>query len=127
MTNEVTQLLVEKRVGVSASPDRAFKHFTEAVGQWWPLGSHSVSAGALGIAARSCGFDRRQGGEIYEITAHGERETWGTITVWDPPHRLSFTWHPGLPVAEATLVEVRFEDRADGGCELSWAPPESVK
>lgn len=118
MANDKTQLLVEKRVHVSATPDTTFKYFTQAVGQWWPLESHSVSAGALNAAARSCAFEPRQGGELFEITADGGREVWGTVTVWQPPHRLSFTWHPGLPSAEATLVDIRFEGAADGGCEL---------
>ena len=39
---------------------------------------------------------------------------WGTVTQWEPPHRVAFTWHPGTPEAEATLVEVTFTQGGPG-------------
>ena len=33
---------------------------------------------------------------------------WGTVTGWEPPVGVSFTWHPGQPASSAGDIEVRF-------------------
>jgi len=38
----------------------------------------------------------------------GTTSVWGTVTGWDPPVSVSFTWHPGQPRSWAGDVEVRF-------------------
>ena len=98
---------VRKSVTVNAPVEHAFAVFTERMGEWWPL-SHSVHE----ELAERAGLEPRLGGEIYELWRDG-REPWGTITAWEPPHRLVYTWHPGHDVAEATEVEVRFTPRDD--------------
>jgi hypothetical protein len=44
---------------------------------------------------------------IYEISASGERLSWGKVVVFEPPSLLVMDWHLGRPVS--TTVEVRFE------------------
>jgi hypothetical protein len=39
---------------------------------------------------------------------------WGTVTIWEPPSGVWFTWHPGTPEDEATEVEVTFTAAATG-------------
>ncbi|MGH8959258.1 MAG: SRPBCC domain-containing protein [Acidimicrobiia bacterium] len=108
-TTEKQQLEpVRKTVTVNTSIEHAFTVFTERVGEWWPVKSHSVhEEGAI-----SAGMETREGGAIFEVWQEG-REVWGEITTWDPPHRLVFTWHPGLELAETTEVEVRFASRGN--------------
>ena len=97
-----------KSVVVAAGVDRAFALFTARMGDWWPLLTHSVGQ----ENATAVVMEGREGGEIIESLADGSTTSWGTITSWEPPRRVAFTWHPGAPVDEATQVEVTFAPRA---------------
>ena len=101
---------IVKRVEVRCSPDRAFEIFTASIGEWWPLATYSV----FEADAASVTMDPRSGGSIMETSKTGESTPWGTITTWEPGRRLAFTWYPGLPLDEATNVEVRFAPSAQG-------------
>ena len=39
---------VRHEIHVAASPADTFRAFTERVGEWWPLATHSLSVGACG-------------------------------------------------------------------------------
>jgi uncharacterized protein YndB with AHSA1/START domain len=95
---------VRKSVTVPAAPQRAFELFTAHMHEWWPLATHSV-----GIEdAVSVTFGHGIGAAITETMADGTMCRWGTVTGWEPPHRVAFTWHPGTSQTEATSVEVTF-------------------
>ena len=102
---------VLKSVVVETSVDHAFRVFTERIGEWWPVKTHSVHE----ELADTAGLEPKLGGSLFELWRDG-RESWGEVTVWEPPHRLVFTWHPGHGLEEATEVEVRFA--AQGGSTL---------
>lgn len=108
MTTGTTEL--RKTARVNLDPAAAFRLFTEGIGEWWPLDSHSVGRGQ----ATSVECEPRVGGRIIETMAGGGQAVWGTILVWEPGARLRFTWHPGTPESEATEVEVRFDASAEG-------------
>jgi len=93
-----------KVVTVKAVPDRAFRRFTSEMAAWWPLASHSVG----GADSASVEMESRAGGRIVERIRGGRECVWGTITAWDPPRRVAFTWHPGDEPARAQDVEVQF-------------------
>jgi len=95
---------VRKSVTVPAAPQRAFELFTAYFHEWWPLATHSVGIGD----AVSVAFGQEAGAAITETLADGTTCRWGTVTRWEPPHRVAFSWHPGTPPAEATSVEVTF-------------------
>src|ERR671919_612815 len=99
---------LRKRVVVDAPLEHAFRVFTERTGEWWPVKNHSVHE----ELAEDAILEARLGGSFYGVWRDG-REEWGTITVWEPPHRLVFTWHPGLRQEETTEVEVRFAAAGD--------------
>jgi uncharacterized protein YndB with AHSA1/START domain len=102
---------LRKSVTVPAPPQRAFEIFTAHFGEWWPLDTHSVGLEqATGVS-----FGGGGGAAITETLADGSTSVWGTITAWEPPHRVAFTWHAGTPEAEATQVEVRFTQDGQGG------------
>jgi uncharacterized protein YndB with AHSA1/START domain len=108
---------VRKSVTVPADPVRAFEIFTAHIQDWWPLDTHSVGLGqAVGLA-----FGEGAGATITETLADGSTTAWGTITGWDPPHRVAFTWHPGQPEAEATSVEVTFAQNGAGSTVVRLA------
>lgn len=101
---------VRKSVTVPANPERAFELFTAHIHEWWPLQTHSVGLEhAVGVA-----FGKGVGGAITEALADGTTSVWGTVTVWEPPYRVAFTWHAGTPEAEATRVEVTFTKDGPG-------------
>jgi uncharacterized protein YndB with AHSA1/START domain len=56
----------------------------------------------------------RPGGRIYEEWRDGTTRLWGTVTKWEPPHKLVFSWHVGREAREATEVELSFTND-DGG------------
>lgn len=87
----------------------AFRLFIEDT-SWWPLESHSVG----GDRAVRVTFGRGVGEQIVEHMQGGETSVWGTITGWEPPTGIAFTWHPGTPVDEATEVALRFRTVATG-------------
>jgi uncharacterized protein YndB with AHSA1/START domain len=108
--NLTTAEPVRKAVTVPAAAPRAFELFTAHIHEWWPLATHSVGAEqAAGVT-----FGAGPGGEITETLADGSTSVWGTVTDWEPPHRVAFSWHAGTPAAEATRVEVTFTEEAPG-------------
>jgi uncharacterized protein YndB with AHSA1/START domain len=101
---------VRKSVTVPTVPQRAFELFTDHIYEWWPLVSHSVGGEhAVGIV-----FGGGAGGAIVETLADGTTSVWGTVTDWEPPNRVAFTWHAGSPQAQATRVEVTFTQDGPG-------------
>ncbi|HEY7450461.1 MAG TPA: SRPBCC family protein [Vicinamibacterales bacterium] len=95
---------IVKVVTVRATPEQAFRRFTQEIGVWWPLKSHSVGEDQ----AETVVMEGRVGGRIVERIRDGREVVWGTITAWEPPRRVAFTWHPGQAPATAQDVDVRF-------------------
>jgi uncharacterized protein YndB with AHSA1/START domain len=81
---------VRKSVEVGVAPERAWAVFTEEMGTWWPLATHSISAEGE-TTPDGIVVEGRVGGTIYE-TIGEDRRTWGTVVEWDPPTRLSVEW-----------------------------------
>ena len=99
-----------KKVTVPATPDRAFEIFTAEMSAWWPLVTHSVGQ----ETARRIEFGAGIGGQIVEYGDDGVLGVWGTVSEWDPPGLVSFSWHPGDDESDATTVTVTFTTVADG-------------
>jgi uncharacterized protein YndB with AHSA1/START domain len=97
-------------VRVRPAPREAFRIFTEEINTWWPLASHSV----CGDRARRCVFEGRIGGSVHEIADEGTVQLWGTVTTWEPPERVVFSWHPGRAASTAQEVELRFVPDGSG-------------
>ena len=91
---------VRRQVLVDAGPAAAFEIFTARLGRWWPL--------AAGFGVYLDGTVAFAGGRIIERSADGRQAVWGTVTRWDPPAAVAFTWHPGRDAAQASQVEVTF-------------------
>ena len=98
---------VLRAVHVKRTPDEAFRVFTDEIGQWWPLATHSPSEKPVDVTFID--------GRIVETDADGGTSDWGEVTAWEPPHRLAFTWHVGMtPEQTPTQVEVSFRADDDG-------------
>jgi uncharacterized protein YndB with AHSA1/START domain len=99
-----------KTVVVPVGVERAFEAFTAETSAWWPLFSHSVGE----AAASEVRMEGAVGGRIVEYGADGELATWGTVSDWDPPTSIGFSWHPGGDPDEAGQVTVTFTATGDG-------------
>jgi uncharacterized protein YndB with AHSA1/START domain/uncharacterized protein YciI len=99
---------IRREILVDADPAVAFDVFTGAIGQWWPLDEKSVHGKGATVA-----FDE---GRLIEHSADGEAAVWGTVTRWEPPEAVAFTWHPGRSAERASHVTVTFA--AAGGQTL---------
>ena len=95
---------VRKTITVDWNVERAFRRFTEELGDWWPLATHAVAPGK----AERCVMEGRAGGRLYEIHRDGSTAEWGRILEWEPPGRVVFSWYPGRDPETGQRVEVRF-------------------
>ena len=101
---------VQHSIEVAFPQAAVFRIFTESIDSWWPLATHSVG----GDRVTGCFFEGAEGGRIYETTDDGSVHLWGTVTVWEPPHRFVMSWHPGRDSNTAQELELRFSPREQG-------------
>ena len=95
---------LRREVLVDAGRDVAFAVFTDRIGAWWPLGSHSVYGDGGSVSF----VDPGVGARIVESKEGADDSVWGTVTRWEPPELVAFTWHPGLAPTAASRVVVTF-------------------
>jgi len=98
---------IEKTLNVPLRPKQAFDLFTKNLDKWWPLDSHSLSAGD-GELPKSVDVETREGGYITETKHDGTTGRWATITKWDEGRALGVSWYVGRSEGEATDLEVIF-------------------
>jgi uncharacterized protein YndB with AHSA1/START domain len=91
-------------VRVNASPERAFRAFTEEIGAWWRPNA------LFATTPRAPGRLTFEEGRLVERLANGRVFEIGQVTVWAPGERLAFSWRQAsFPPDLKTEVEVRFE------------------
>jgi uncharacterized protein YndB with AHSA1/START domain len=111
MTTTLTIAPVRKSVRVNATQQHAFEVFTSGLGRWWPR-----KTGIGKPPMKTAVLEPRLGGRWYELSEDGSQADVGKVVVWEPPHRVVFSWDinskwkPDNTVSSE--VEVRF--RADG-------------
>jgi hypothetical protein len=98
-----------RKITIPVGQDAAFRRFTEGLAAWWPMKTHSVGQ----EQTTDVTLEPRVGGRFYETQADGTTSDWGRLTVWDPPNRLAFTWHPGRDPEAAQNVEIAFRRVGD--------------
>jgi uncharacterized protein YndB with AHSA1/START domain len=101
---------IHKSITVRRPIEEAFALFTDGIAEWWPLEKYSIHE----ERATTVAFEGRVGGRLYEVSDAGEEGLWGTVTAWEPPHRLAYTWHPGRGEETSQEVEIRFIPDGDG-------------
>jgi uncharacterized protein YndB with AHSA1/START domain len=91
-------------VEIAAPRERVFELFTtpERLVEWWP---DAVT------------FDAREGGAIH-LEFEGRGEVDGTVTRFEPPGALAFTWVRGAAPDIETQVEVELTELEDGGTRV---------
>jgi uncharacterized protein YndB with AHSA1/START domain len=114
---EEAALMEPVRLGitVSASPETAFRVFTEGMGGWWPLELHSIGVEEDGSGTpETVVVEGRLGGRIYERMRDGSEAEWGQVIAWEPPVRLVLEWKPNRSPSPPTELEVTFEATGSG-------------
>jgi len=106
---------VEVSVTVDADARTAFEVFTEGMGSWWPMLTHSVGEARVVDVV----VDPIEGGQVLEVWDDGTRVPWADVLVWDPPRRFAIAWNAGGYGDRAgTHVDVAFVE-ADGRTTVS--------
>jgi uncharacterized protein YndB with AHSA1/START domain len=109
MSSTTEEAVVRKSVRVQAAIERAFSVFVEQMETWWPAHHHIGKEPFQTIVV-----EPRTGGRWFECDAKGVQCDWGTVLAWDPPHKVSLSWHLGPDfkfnpdLAFASEVEIRF-------------------
>jgi uncharacterized protein YndB with AHSA1/START domain len=107
---------VVRKIYVDVDPDAAFRLFTEGMGEWWPLHTHSIAVDTFEgkVNSERLVFEARPGGRIYEVMSDGTDASWGAVLEWEPPSRVVFSWKPNLTDGPHTEIEVRFAPSGEG-------------
>lgn len=112
---QAADTVVHKEIVVGAPVQRAFEVFTDRFGDFKPP-EHNL----LGAPIVATTFEPRVGGHIVDLAEDGSECRWARILVYEPPHRVVFSWDIGPtwqlePDPEnASEVEVRFVAESDG-------------
>lgn len=100
-------------VRVPGPPDRAFRVFTDEVGDWWrsnPLFAFTGGGGRVAFEPPVAGGS----GRFVEIGIDGTIFVIGVVTVWDRGRRLVFGWRQAsFALEQNTEVDVTFESVGD--------------
>lgn len=108
---------IVRSVSVQQGIEDAFRIFTEEIGSWWPVETHSRAASDFegeDVKVERVEFQTRAGGHVLEHLSNGQTLRWAEILVWEPPRRFVLAWHPTFAERSPTEVEVRFT-ASDGG------------
>lgn len=105
----MTEPVVRRHVVVNGSPERAFDVFTRQFDAVKPR-EHNM----LAVPIVETVLEPRVGGRIVDRGEDGSECAWARILVFEPPHRIVFTWDIGptwrieSELDDASEVEVRF-------------------
>jgi uncharacterized protein YndB with AHSA1/START domain len=105
---------VNHHVVVNAPIERAFAVFTGQFGAFKPR-EHNLMA----VPIAETVFEPQVGGHIYDRGVDGSVCRWARVLVYEPPHRVIFSWDIGptwqveTDPAKTSEVEVRFTAESD--------------
>ena len=109
-----TRHAARAEVVVAATPDEAFRIFTDEIGFWWRQNTRYWNDPERGLFVR---IEPGLGGrflEVYDDDTGAGFEA-GRVTAWEPGVRLGLTWtQVGWPEGASTDIEVRFEAVDEG-------------
>lgn len=105
--------VLQKRITLDCAPVLAFRVFTNDMAKWWPMDTHSVSAGNNVLPAKlilECGGC----GRIVEIDGNGKAHPWGHFQDFQTPFRVLIAWHVDDTPDHSTYIEVVFGMETNG-------------
>ena len=104
---------VELQERVPLTQRQAFEVFVDGMNTWWPRrGVFPYSFAPETTRPLHIRFEGELGGRYYETFADGSEYLIGSITLWNPPAELAYTWRD--PTWEgSTKIQIRFEATDD--------------
>jgi uncharacterized protein YndB with AHSA1/START domain len=109
-----TRAAARAEVVVNASPEDAFRIFTDEIGLWWRRDTRYWNDRERGLSIR---IEPGVGGrfvEVYDLESGTGLEV-GRVTAWEPGERLALTWtQVGWPEGVSTDIAVTFEAAPEG-------------
>jgi len=109
--------VLQKRITLTCAPVVAFEVFTFDMSKWWPMDTHSVSAGNNTLPANLI-VERAEGGRIVEIDSNGKAHEWGHFQVYQAPFRVLIAWHVDDTPDHSTYIEVVFGMETNGSTSV---------
>ena len=115
MSTQAADTSVGTSIVVEASPERAFRVFTEGIGSWWDPDHH-----LLDCALAEMIFEPRVGGHVYDVGVDGSECRWARVLAYEPPQRFVISWDIDLQwkletdLEKTSEVEVRFVPEGAG-------------
>jgi uncharacterized protein YndB with AHSA1/START domain len=109
MTTQAQGASVQREIVVEVPIERAFAVFTEDFDSVKPR-DHTP----LEVELAESVFETREGGRVYDRGVDGSEIQWASVLVYEPPHRVVFSWHfnPQWQLEsdpeKSSEVEVRF-------------------
>jgi uncharacterized protein YndB with AHSA1/START domain len=127
MSAQAQDLTIRKSITVDVPVEHAFEVFTERIGTWWPLETHSIEVMCTGKRPETAVFEPHVGGRVYERRSDGGEGFWATVAAFEPPHRLVLEWKVNPEAPAATEIEVSFTPEGDGRTRVDlvhsgWEP-----
>jgi uncharacterized protein YndB with AHSA1/START domain len=106
---QTADVVVRRQIVVQAPVEAAFATFTERFGDFKPR-EHNL----LRVPIAETVFEPRVGGSIVDRGTDGSECRWARVLVYEPPHRVVFSWDIGptwqveTEPGSTSEVEVRF-------------------
>lgn len=106
---------VRKSIRVKASPEKAFRIFTQEMDTWWPRTHHIGNSPMKRVVVEG-----KPGGRIYTEQEDGTVCPWASVRTWAPPNlfvmvwQVSPEWQYEPNIERCSEVEVRFTPVDDG-------------
>lgn len=105
---------VQRRLVVNLGLERAFQLFIERFDDIKPR-DHNL----LAVPIAETVFEPREGGHIFDVGVDGSQCRWSRVLIYQPPHRVVFSWDIGptwqleTDLRKTSEVEVRFIAESD--------------
>ncbi len=105
--------MVSEKVNVAADRTTVFHAYVSQMNAWWPWqGEYTYSFAPESTSPDSIILEGKVGGRFFERFADGTEHQIGTVTKWDAPNEIAYTWEvEGWPTP--STVTVRFIAEGD--------------
>jgi uncharacterized protein YndB with AHSA1/START domain len=106
--------VVSEKIDIVADQVTVFNVYVNQINEWWPRRGETnrYSFAPDTTEPDQILLDAKEGGRYYEVFADGTEHTIGTITTWDPPNEVAYTWDVAGWQGTST-VTVRFVASGD--------------
>jgi uncharacterized protein YndB with AHSA1/START domain len=118
MSEQSGETSVRHSVVVDVAIEKAFRGFTEDFGRFKPL-EHNL----LGTEIAETVFEPRVGGYIFDRGADGSECRWARVLVYEPPHRVVFSWD----IAPSWQIETDPDKTSEVEVNFTVEGPERTK